>query len=143
MLDAGRLIEYVVLDKILGASPAAPHYKAGTGLLVLSGFFIVAGSGFLIAGAYFWLNAHYTPDAAMALTGTLCLAVASVVMLASYIGWEIKRSHIRKMKSEVGSLVQATLKFLESELSEPVSNNPKTAAFLASLAGFQVGEKLH
>jgi hypothetical protein len=135
--------EQLLIDSIVkGNTPFTGRNKAGAGLMILSGLMLAAGLGFIIYASYLWLNAHYLPDMAAALTGALALFMAVLSALMAHAYSEYKRLRLRKIKAEATQTLQNAFDMLNAELEHPIRENPKTSVLIASLAGFMVGEKI-
>jgi lysylphosphatidylglycerol synthetase-like protein (DUF2156 family) len=142
MSDLATLAQRLVVDRVFNAAPSRPGPNLAVMVfVVLIGSLIVLGLGFLVFATHLWLQDHYQPDVAAALTGLFILCMA-VSCLCAYITIRVRHSHMQKLQNEMKETLQAALSFCDEELADMVSENPKTAILIASLAGFAAAKNL-
>lgn len=140
MANPSLIVERLVTDKVLQASSAMTgRSPASHGLAVAAALFAVAGLGFMVFAAHLWLNRHYQPDLAAALTGLIALGVAFLIALLAAVIFYLRRSTVRKLQAQARKSVQEVFEVVDDFLADPVRDHPKTAALAATLAGFMIG----
>jgi hypothetical protein len=143
MAPFARIAEQLVADKIIGASAALTgRNEAGRALAAASGFFGIVGLGFFLYAAHLWLADRYSPEMVAALTGALFVGAGLAIALVAYGIVSYKRSVIRRMQADIRHMIAEALECVDEFLTEPVNDNPKTAALAATLAGLAVGRQL-
>lgn len=145
MILASRFSRNKVLEIIKTAFLTPYPGKAEIALYALCGLLGIIATVFLFFGLYSYITLTHPPYIAAVAVAGLCLAIS---LIAFYIAdsKSKKREKIAKAHSDL-DLVNDLIDSIQSgELSElinkPVSENPKTALILASLAGFVAGEKI-
>lgn len=137
-----RIIEHVILDRILtGNVSFANQNKLGQGLMAVSGFFVFLSLCFGIYAGHLWLQDNYSPDKAAALTALLCFTTGLVLLLGSLATVHYKAKRLKSLTAEIRTAIHDVIDFLDEELTDPVQENPKTAAVIASMAGYVAGNK--
>ena len=83
------------------------------------------------------------PLTAAIITGGIALLVASLCTLGAYGFLRYKRYRIKKLKNEVSETINLILsEFTGEEAMQPIKDNPKSAALIASVAGLIVGDQV-
>ncbi len=115
---------------------------AGTALTVLATFFGLAGLGFLSAAGYGWLQEQYGVRVATLYMGggtlalaALCAIIASMIVYAR----QVKAKTYAKIVMEN---IHSAIHTVTQELEEPIQENPKTAALIATMAGYMAAKNL-
>lgn len=141
MGGALALIEQLVIDRVLSNGvPFTGKSKAGLGLVVLSGLFLLLGTGFIIWGSYLWLSYHYTRDIAALVTGLVIFCLSILMALGAYALLKFRERNFQKIKADVANSFRALLETADEELTGPLRENPKMAVLIASLSGFLAGK---
>jgi uncharacterized membrane-anchored protein len=143
MSAALQLIQGLVIDQLFKApAPQNGFEKAKTCLSVLSVCFMVAGLVFLIYAAHVWLSAHYSRDIAAAITGLLCVAFSAVLAGIVFAILCYRKARIKAIQRHIPDTIKSLLSTLETELTSPIRENPKTAVIMASILGFLIENQL-
>ncbi|MBI1326175.1 MAG: hypothetical protein GC136_00860 [Alphaproteobacteria bacterium] len=137
------LAEQFVISKLAQeTAPVAPNMGASQIIIVLAGFLGAVGIGFFILASYLWLNANYSPQMAAALTGLVSVGIAGLLALGALAVMQYKVRMLKRMKNDINETIDIALKSLNHLLEEPTTQNPKTSALVASLAGFVTADKI-
>jgi len=138
-----KVAEKLLIDRIVSNKfPITRKSKVNIGLLALSCFFFIVGTGFLIYAAHIWFGNNFEPELAAALTGLVCfslcvLSLAILALLAHY-----RRSEMEKNTQETIQQIQGFIDTANDEFGEPIQENPKTAVALATALGLAVGNRI-
>lgn len=137
------LLEPVIVQTLLNNRRArATNSKLGLGLMALSGLLFCTAFIFAVLSSYQWLASIYPPaEASLYLCGGL-LGIGVVGTLVSALALRPKVP-VHDVAEETTETIEQILLVLGDELAEPVKENPKTALFLAGLAGFFANEHVH
>lgn len=137
-----RAAERFVLDQALrNMMPVAGRSVVEEWLMVLAGILVFVASGLLVWSAYLWFTQNYPPEMAAAATGLIALGLALVFFLSALGIWYVKYLRMKKLQMQIADILHLALERLSNEISEPVQDNPKKAAAIASLAGFAAGRR--
>lgn len=136
------IAENLLIDRLVSNdAPLTGKSKAGIGLTFFAGFMLLTACGFFIYAAYLWMSSRFEPEIAASIAGGFTLMLSALCALGAYAIVQYKRYRLSKLKSEITDTMYSALDLAETELAEPIKNNPKTAVLVASLAGFIAGEK--
>ncbi len=117
--------------------------KLGLGLAALSGFFMLIALIYGSLAAYGLLLEYYAvPIAALIVAGSI-FSLGLISGLSGFVLLKRKRKAALWQEGEIMALMDQFADFLGDDLVEPIKENPKTAVFLASVAGFLAGDHLH
>lgn len=142
-MDLSVLAQRIIIDKIAerGGLLLTRESKISLALSVLCALFVLTACGFFIYAAYVWLEILYDTHIAAALTALFALTVALMMFLVSLQMANVRKNRLAQARDEMNETLQNALQLLDGEMSEIVHENPKTALFLASLAGFAAAKK--
>lgn len=142
MVNLMGLIGHIALDKFISAgAPVSQKSKAVLGLMALAGFFIFLGLGFLLFALNQWLATIYLPHIATAITGGVCLFLAVIAILCTYLVVELKKSRLQKVQNDMLGMINDVMDSADEELAGFIQGNPKTALAVAALAGVLLGKR--
>jgi len=141
------LLEQAFVNALLSRqAPLMRKNKWGFGLFLLASVLGAMALIFGVYAGYTWLLTQFPkPEAAL----YSALGVLLVALLLALIGLIILRSRRRKrqsatlQKDDVKALMALASEALAEEMAEPIQKNPKTALFIASIAGYAAGEKIN
>lgn len=136
---AGLLLlgEIVGKDLSLGGKERLGKY-----LIRMAGFFAFVAACLAVLSAYQWLRINYQSDSAAILTATIALGLAIVFSVSAGIVSILRQRRLKRIRQDMMDELQKVFYYLENEfVSAPVQENPKTAAIMASVAGFAVGDR--
>ncbi|GEM_PF-2591752 len=138
MPSAGAGILGLILDQAMNNGKG--FSKAPLALILASVMAGFIGFAFFAVALFAWLLEDFTLPAAAALA-------ACAVMALSLLGFgaaiHMQRRKARERDNQHTNLVRTVVDIagdIESELEEPVRDNPKTAMLLAALSGFMLTE---
>ena len=129
----------IFMDRILSTGPQS---KIGLTLMVLSVFLVLIALAFFIFSIYVWLSATYRSGTAAIFTSGIALSAAVLLFLMALAVVQSRQSYMRQVREETASVLHEVFEYVDEELSEPIQENPKTAALVAAVAGFAMGERL-
>lgn len=134
--------EEVLVNRVLSnKAPVTGRSKLGLIIIILTTLFVLAGLGFALYSATVWLNTVFSAHlASLIMAGALfTLALFSSALFLIYSRY--KQSKVKEARQDMAETIEMGINLINKELSEPVSNNPKQAMLIASLAGFVAGDK--
>ncbi len=136
-------MEHLLLELLRGTPPAPAHVRPAVPALALVAVFLtIAGSVFLLTAGYNWMLTQYDSQTASVYMGAAALiAAGGCVLVAGIISYGAKVKK-RVYRNAVINRIYSMVEGVVSELEEPIQEHPKTAAALASVAGFVAAEKL-
>lgn len=136
--------ENLLIDRLISnGAPFTGSNKAGLGLIALAGFMFLMSMGFFTWAAYIWMANNLDPLTAAIITGGITFLVASLCTLGAYALLKYKRYRIKKLKNEVSETINQVLaEFTGDEITQPIKDNPKSSALIASVAGLIVGDQI-
>ena len=143
MIPVMKLAEQVLVDRIISNKcPITRKSKAHLGVLALSCFFFITGTGFMIYAGFIWLNKVFEPEVAAAFTGLSLFALSIVfgAMVMALIRY--KRVEAERSTKEAIHNLQGMLNAANDEFGEPIQENPKTALITATMLGLAIGNKI-
>ncbi len=138
-----KLGAHALIHRLISSDFPGVGSKVGVGIgfAVFSGVMLIVAAVFFIYAAYLWADINYTRDVAAAAAGAVALFF-SVLGMCAYFGiYYFKLSKMSQAKDEVLDCLERSLEKFEEVFSEPVRENPKAAAALSSVVGYQVGSK--
>lgn len=143
MQGALRFIEQALMDKLFtAAAPVSSFEKGGKVLIVLSAFFALIGSGFVMYAGHLWLANHYSPEMTAAMTGLMSFAFAAFIAGLFYIALRYRQSRIAKIRMNAAAKIKSVLAALDDEWGDPIREYPKTALLVATVTGFILEERI-
>lgn len=139
-----NVIGLALVDKLMSSGMLTGAKKAaGQGMLyLLSGFLVFVGLGFLIWALYLQLELQSSPESAAMAAGFASIALALGIFAALAVIAKIRESKAQKLRQEVEEVIRGFIESLNEEVSEPIRENPKTAASLSFLAGYLTGNRI-
>lgn len=111
-------------------------------LLVVACVCAIGAIGFLSVAVYNYFLALYGQQRAIILMGSGFAFDALFCVLLAYTIQSYARSRAKTYYRTAADNIRALLEVLSHELEEPILNHPKTAAVVATLAGYVIGEKI-
>ena len=137
------LAERYFLQKLVsGDFPFSRTSRTASWLRLAAGLLGMVGTGFLVVAMYYWLDAHYTPEVAALIAAASVFALALLAAgIAGLIAIE-RRSRLMAMKAEVKKNLAAVFETLDTELGQPVRENPALSVGLAALAGYVLADRV-
>ncbi len=142
MMDIALAAEQALADRLSSRlAKISQKNEISYDIAIVAGLVAVVGLGFLVYAAHIWLRNHYQADAAAALTGLMALGIACLLALFALIIMHYRQKTLRKLKHEIQDSLHDVIEFLNEISANPVRQSPKTAALVASLAGFIIGGK--
>lgn len=136
-------MEHLVIDRFLQKDTAlSGKKKAGLFFSVVAFFLMFPATGLFIRAGYLRLLQDYPPETAAALTALAVVCVAFFSFMVALILFDSEKMRPDRDSSDIQALIRSGLEFVEKELAEPVQEHPKSALFLASLAGFLAGKQI-
>lgn len=137
------IAEQMLISRVISSQfPLTSKSKMGLAAFSVSGILFLVALGFFITAAHIWYTQNFAAETAAMLTGGTLLLISFIVFLVTSLVLSYKRMRQEKMQKAVQSEVQSAIAIVKEELSEPVSDNPKTALLVASFAGYIAGKKL-
>lgn len=134
--------EIALMDRLIKGGPLLPRSRTLETLMCATGLSSLAALGFGLYGFYLWLSQNYPPEVtAFAMAGAF-LGVSLLSSLLALAYRMIRQSKISQAKDDIRSMIGEWMDKAEEEFGEPIRENPKSSAALASMAGFMVGERL-
>lgn len=142
------LLTQMLIDNIV-ARPAKQAVLPKKEDVVLSALVLLllgCAAVFALVALDLHLATIYAPALAALLTAAAALGAAGVLtgglLLARHLRRK-KRAAALPSSDQAKDALLAALESATQGLEEPIANNPRTSVFLASLAGYMAGEKLH
>lgn len=143
MTTVTRVIEHVLVDKLLNKQPAMSRKaEIGQGVFALSIFFVCIGFGFLIYGVHMTLSQIYPPQTAAVMTSAVSFGFAIAIGLLAYAAMMYRRNRIKKYKQEMVQRVESAVASLDDQFGDTIRENPKMAVLLATAAGFFLEDRI-
>ncbi len=138
-----KIAEQLVVDRLLGrAFPFTGKSKAVLMFIALAFVALFTALGFFIHGLHLWFVQEFEPHIAAILTGGSLMFVAFIFAFIAYIILYYKRIRVERMKVDIAHQVQSAFLVANTELGQPVKNNPKLSILAAALAGLIAGDKI-
>lgn len=138
-----KVAEQILIDRVVSKKfPITRKSKANLGLLALSGFFGLAGVGFLIYALHLSLGTVFQPEMAAMLTGLCLLALSAISAIVTMFIVKQKRKEVERNTKETIQHIQGFIDAANDEFGAPIQENPKTAVALATVLGVAMGNKL-
>lgn len=139
------MVTQLLINHVLNRpSKARGRSKAEICLLGASAFISLVGIVFLFVALYDWAMTMYLPWMAAVLTGTVAIILGLVcTAIAGSMESERKRHEPARTSDDPTEALLAAIDHATQGLEKPISENPRTAVLLASLAGYMTGNKLH
>lgn len=139
----GQTMELLILELLRGVTThPSPKNSAGPWLTALIAFLTLAGAGFLMAAGFSWLRETYDVRTASMYMGVAAIGAAAICGLVVILMDYVHKAKARIIRNAVIARVNNMVQSVVNEFDEPIRENPKTAAALASVAGFVAAEKL-
>lgn len=137
-----KIGSHVLINRMINSDfSGVGKAKVGDRGDLFSGFMLFVASGFFLYACYIWSNANFSLDIAAAITGGLALGLALINMLVRYVIYRIKVSKLKKIKDELLHIIENAMKTFDEEFSEPIKDNPKTAAAMATIVGYAAANR--
>ena len=137
------MAEQILISRVISSQfPLTGKSKLGLVSFCIAGLLFLVSLGFFITAAHIWYTQNFASETAAMLTGGTLLFISLMVSIVTALLLNIKRMRQEKMQEAVQSEVQTAIALVKEELAELVSENPKTALLLASVAGYLAGKKI-
>jgi len=137
------LAERYFLGKLMsGDFPFTRTSRTASWLRTAAGLLGIVGTGFLIVAMYYWLDAHYAPDMAALIAAASVFALALLAAGVAGLMAIERRSRLMAVKAEVKKNLAVVFETLDTELGQPVRENPALSVALAALAGYMVTDRI-
>ena len=151
MASAAPIIAQMVIDGLISRpKQSAGRPKTEIALSVFAGLMVATGAIFVLVALRLYLFALYTAPIATLLTACAAFAAAIVACaVAGMIQGKTRKAANYAVNAAASNAEQAkdallaALAAATEGLEEPIANNPRTSVFLASLAGYMAGDKMH
>lgn len=144
MTVATQLISHVLIDKLIsGGLLTGAKKAAGQGaLLLLSGFLICFGIGFFLLAIYWQLDVTNDPKTAAIAAGAISFGLAALIGGIVFVMAKIRQRKAQRLQQEIQQTLLSIIETVDADFSNAISENPKTAAFLAFLTGYLASDRV-
>lgn len=131
----------IAQSMILNSAAHNGNSSKGPNLMTLAGVLLAIAMGFFVYASYVWMSGVYSPEAAAFFTGLFVVALAALCCLVTYWSALYRKLRMKQYKDEIVETINDVLDVVDAELGESIRENPKTAVFIASIAGFIAGDR--
>ncbi len=136
-------IESLIKGQLLSARPIMrSQTQLVQGFITLAVLFFFLSIGFILYGVYTGLSVRYSVEITSMIMGLILGVIAAMISLMVYLLSAYRRKYMRHLHRKMPQKIHDTLLSLDDELGGVIRDYPKTAALIASIAGFVAESRL-
>ena len=137
-----KVIEHMIIRNVLNSDmPFVGRTAIERIFLALCAVMMGVGFIFLLYALYLYLQTVQTPAMAAGVTGLGALVLGALLGSIQLLVMWLKLHKIKKMKSNLESIVRDIVTSANDDVDASVRENPKLAVMVAALVGYMLGDR--